>query len=204
MKSITKSIASALAVFLLAITAAIAQVGSQDADHVALRKLKDDLLTAINNRNLTDVDAMLHKPFLSTVITQESFNETGKLRSWFDDIFSRPLLRLRHFRIQAEADEMAQIYTGTFAVARGSTKERYELADGRGFDFDGRWTATAIKENGQWKVLAIHAGTNFLDNPVINAVERNTMTFAAVGALAGVVIGFLLGFFIRRKQAKAA
>jgi hypothetical protein len=56
---------------------------------------------------------------------------------------------------------MAQIYTATFAVARGSTKERYELADGRGFDFDGRWTATAIRDNGQWKVLAVHAGQIF-------------------------------------------
>ena len=29
------------------------------------------------------------------------------------------------------ADESAQIYTGTFAVARGGTKEVYELGDGR-------------------------------------------------------------------------
>ena len=199
-----KSIASAAAVFLFAITAAVAQVGPQEADHAALRKLKDDVLTAINNRNLAAVDTMLHKPFLSTVITQESFNETGKLRGWFDSLFSRPLLRLRHFNIQAEADEMAQIYTGTFAVARGSTKERYELANGRGFDFDGRWTATAIKDNGQWKVLAIHAGTNFLDNPVINAIERHTMTVAAIGTFAGAVVGFLLGFFIRRRRTGTA
>jgi hypothetical protein len=199
-----KSIASAVAVILLAITAAIAQVNPPEADHAALRKLKDDVINAINTRNLAAVDGMLHKPFLSTVITQESFNETGKLRSWFDDLFSRPLLRLRHFRIQAEADEMAQIYTGTFAVARGSTKERYELADGRGFDFDGRWTATAIKTDGQWKVLAVHAGTNFLDNPVINAIERHTMTLAAISTAMGVFVGFLLGFFLRRRQAKAA
>jgi ketosteroid isomerase-like protein len=194
----------ALPLFLLAITAAIAQQDPQAADHAALRKLKDDVLTAINNRNLAEVDAMLHKPFLSTVITQESFNETDRLRGWFDNLFSRPLLRLRHFHIEAEADEMAQIYTGTFAVARGATKERYELADGRGFDLDGRWTATAIRDNGRWKVLAIHTGTNFLDNPVINAVERNTLTFAAIGAVAGIIIGFLLGFFIRRRPAKAA
>ena len=199
-----KSIASAVAVFLLAITAATAQVNPPEADHAALRKLKDDVVLAINNRNLAAVDAMLHKPFLSTVITQESFNDTGKLRGWFDDLFSRPLLRLRHFRIQAEADELAQIYTGTFAVARGSTKERYELADGRGFDFDGRWTAIAIKQNGQWKVLAIHAGTNFLDNPVINAIERNTMTFATISTVMGAIIGFLLGFFLRRRQSKTA
>jgi hypothetical protein len=44
-----KSIASAAAVFLFAITAAVAQVGPQEADHAALRKLKDDVLTAITN-----------------------------------------------------------------------------------------------------------------------------------------------------------
>ena len=140
---VSRLIALAVPLILFATTGAIAQGGPQEADHAALRKLKDDVVLAINNRNLAAVDGMLHKPFLSTVITQESFNETSKLRGWFDDLFSRPLLRLKHFNIQAEADEMAQIYTGTFAVARGSTKERYELADGRGFDIDGRWTATA-------------------------------------------------------------
>ena len=199
-----KSISSAVALLLLSITIAVAQEGPQAADHAALRKLKDDVINAINTRNLAAMDAMLHKPFLSTVITQESFNETGKLRGWFEDLFSRPLLRLRHFRIQAEADEMAQIHTGTLAVARGSTKERYELADGRGFDFDGRWTATAIKDNGQWKVLTLHAGTNFLDNPVINAIERSVLTFAAIAAVGGAIVGFLLGFFLRRGRAKAA
>lgn len=106
--------------------------------------------------------------------------------------------------MEAEADEAAQIYVGTFAVARGSTKERYELADGRGFDIDGRWTATAVKENGRWTVLAVHSGVNFLDNPVVNAIERHSLTFAAGTAAVGAVIGFLLGFFIRRHRAKPA
>ena len=53
-------------------------------------------------------------------------------------------------------------------------------------------------------MLAVHDGTNFLDNPVINAIERTTMTFAGGGAAAGVVVGFLLGFFIRRRRATPA
>jgi ABC-type spermidine/putrescine transport system permease subunit II len=53
-------------------------------------------------------------------------------------------------------------------------------------------------------VLAIHAGTNFLDNPVINAIERNTMTLAAISTVVGVSVGFLLGFFLRRRQTTAA
>jgi ABC-type Fe3+ transport system permease subunit len=46
--------------------------------------------------------------------------------------------------------------------------------------------------------------TNFLDNPVINAIERNTMTFAAVSTFLGAIVGFLLGLFLRRRQARAA
>ena len=82
----------------------------------------------------------------------------------------------------ADADELAQIYNGTFAVARGSTKERYELADGRGFDIRAAGPRPPSRRTGSWNVLAIHTGTNFLDNPVINAIERNTLYFAIGGA----------------------
>ena len=145
------------------------------------------------------MDAVLHKPFMSTVITQDTFNDPAKMRAWFEGLFSRSFLRLNKLEINAEADELAQIHTGTIAVARGSTKEHYELADGRGFDMDGRWTATAIKDNGEWKLLAVHAGTNFLDNPVINTIERSVLMFAGAGATGGLIVGFLVGFFVRRR-----
>ncbi len=78
------------------------------------------------------------------------------------------------------------------------------MADGRSFDIDGRWTATAMKDDGQWKVLAIHSGTNFLDNPVLSAIERSTLYVASGAGAAGVVLGFLVGFFVRRRRAKPA
>ena len=189
---------------LLGAAVAPAQDADQVADHQALRQLKTDVVTAINARNFGAIDQLMHKPFLSTVITQDSFNEAGTLITWFESLFKRNFLRLTKVQMDADADELAQIYTGTFAVARGSTKERYELADGRGFDMQGRWTATAIKQSGQWRVLAVHTGTNFLDNPVMNAIERNALYFAGAGALVGVIVGILCGFFIGRRRARAA
>lgn len=188
---------------LLGTGLAMAQGAGDAADHEALRKLKDDVVAAINTKNLAAIDPLLHKPFLATAITQETFNDPAKMRAWFEGLFTRPLLKLSRLEMQAEADELAQIYTGTFAVARGSTKERYEMADGRGFDIQGRWTATAIKENGRWSVLAIHDGTNFLDNPVINAIERNALNVAFAGAGIGAVVGCVFGFFIGRRRKPA-
>ena len=174
-----KRIALAAALLLVSIHTASAQDAATTADHEALRKLKNDVVTAINTRNLASIDQLLHQPFMATVITQDSFNEVGRLKAYFEQLFTRSFLRISRMTIEAEADELSQIYTGTISVARGATKEVYELSDGRTFDMRGRWTAVSIKENGQWKVLAVHSGTNFLDNPVITAVEKTTMYFGA-------------------------
>jgi len=197
-----RSIARAAALSaVLAATAASAQEGSLAADHDALRKIKADVLNAINTRNLRGMDAIVHKPFTVTVITQDTFTDAGALQAYYDGLFTRKILRMKAVTMEAEADELSQIYTGTFAVARGSTKERYELADGRSFDMRGRWTATAIKDGGQWKLLALHGGTNFLDNPVLAAVEKSTAYTGAGGFAVGLALGVLGSFLIRRKRA---
>jgi hypothetical protein len=108
---------------------------------------------------------------------------------------------MKKAEITADADELSQIYTGTFAVTRGSTKEHYELADGRGFDLKGRWTGVSIKEDGQWKMLAVHTGTNFLDNPVLAAIEKSVAWVGAGAGAIGLLIGFLLGRWRRRRAA---
>jgi hypothetical protein len=193
------ALAIALCVMLLG-RPLLAQNASQAADHEALRKLKTHVITAINTRNVQSMDTLLHKPFMSTLITQDSFTDIERLKAYFDGLFTRPVLRINKITMEAEPDEQAQIYTGTFAVARGGTKEVYELGDGRTYTIPGRWTATTIKDNGQWKVLAVHTGVNFIDNPVMTAVEKSTLYFGAGGVALGAVIGFLLGFFIRRKR----
>jgi hypothetical protein len=193
------ALAIALCVMLLG-RPLLAQNASQAADHEALRKLKTDVITAINTRNVQSMDTLLHKPFMSTLITQDSFTDIDRLKAYFDGLFTRSVLRINKITMEAEPDEQAQIYTGTFAVARGGTKEVYELGDGRTYTIPGRWTATTIKDNGQWKVLAVHTGVNFIDNPVMTAVEKSTLYFGAGGVALGAVIGFLLGFLIRRKR----
>jgi ketosteroid isomerase-like protein len=173
-----------------------------EADHDALRKLKSDAVGAVNNRDYVAMQKFLHQPFMTTVITQDSFTDTGKLKNYFESLFTRDSLRMKKAAIAAEADDLSQIYQGTFAVNKGSTKEHYEMADGRSFDVDGRWTAVSIKDNGEWKLLAVHTGTNFLDNPVLNAIEKSVVWFALGGAAGGLLVGFVAGRLFRRGRAE--
>lgn len=196
-----RSMHSAAAVpLLLAALSAGAQVPSQAADHDALRKMKADLLSAVNGRKLESLEGMVHQPFVATLITQQTFTDIKAMKAFYEDLFTRKLLRLSKVTVDAEADELSQIYTGTFAVARGSTSEVYEMADGRRFDMKGRWTAVALKDGEQWKLLALHNGTNFLDNPVLTAVEKSTVSFGIGGVVLGLILGVFLGFLVGRRR----
>ena len=196
---------SFLALLLAIVSAAAsAQANGQAADHDKLRKLKSELEQAVSKRDFEVAKNLFHQPFMATVITQDSFTDLGTMKSYFDGLFSRDFLRMKDMSIKGEADALSSIYSGTFAMTRGSTIERYELADGRTYDMKGRWTAVSIKESdGTWKVLGIHMGTNFLDNPVLNAVERSVLWFGVGGAAAGLLIGFLFGRMFRRRRASA-
>jgi len=195
--------------FLVALMLAVAATGASAqgtehaADHDALRKLKTELEQAVSKRDFEAAKNLFHQPFMATVITQDSFTDLGTMKNYFDGLFTRDVLRMKEVSIKAEADDLSSIYTGTFAMTRGSTLERYELADGRAFDMKGRWTAVSIKgSDGSWKVLGIHMGTNFLDNPVLNAVERSVLWFGAGGAGLGLLVGFACGWFYWRRRAQ--
>jgi ketosteroid isomerase-like protein len=190
----------ALLLALLLVAPGFADALENQADHDALRKLKADLSAAVNGRDYAAMQKSMHQPFMATVITQNSFTDFGTLKDYFEDLYARDFLRVKNISIAAEADELSQIYQGTFAVNKGSTKEHYELADGRSFDMDGRWTAVSIKEDGQWKVLAVHTGTNFLDNPVLNAIEKSVIWFGVGGVATGLLVGFMAGWMLRRAR----
>ncbi|MCK7481155.1 MAG: hypothetical protein M0C28_31090 [Candidatus Moduliflexus flocculans] len=110
---------------------------------------------------------------------------------------------MKEVSIKAEADDLSSIYSGTFAMTRGSTLERYELAGWPRLRHEGALDGGKHQGDGrQLKVLGIHMGTNFLDNPVLNAIERSTLWFGAV-ALAGLLVGFAGGWLFCRRTREA-
>jgi hypothetical protein len=67
-----------------------------------------------------------------------------------------------------------------------------------------RWTATVIKDtDGKWRILTLHIGTDFLDNPILAVAENSTKYFAMAGGAAGLVLGLLIMFLWGRSR-KAA
>jgi hypothetical protein len=89
-------------------------------------------------------------------------------------------------------------------IVRGSGSEFYELADGRTYPMETRWTATVIKgDDGKWRILSLHIGTNFLDNALLSAAVATAKSYVLTAAGIGVAIGLILGLLLGRRR-KAA
>jgi ketosteroid isomerase-like protein len=183
---------------LLTSTLAQAQTVGSDADHTALRKLLADTLTSVNAKDYAAAQKLLHDPFRVTVLTQDSFTNFNAFKEYYEKLYNRSFLQMKTIRLNAVPDEKSQIYEGVFAVNGGETEEFYELTDGRTFTMKGRWTAVTTKQNGEWKILAVHTGINPIDNPILTAIEKSTLWFGGITGGVGLILGLMISWLASR------
>jgi ketosteroid isomerase-like protein len=189
-----------LLVFLVALPLA-----AEEADHEIHQELRGILTTvqgAINSANYDAMLPVLSKDVRATTITQETMAGQPAVSAYFKKWFG-PGGYLRKLEMKLTADDLTELSADkTWGIVRGSAIETYTLADGRRYDMPTRWTATVAKEaDGKWRLRAIHFGTNFLDNPILDEAKRKAKQFTIGGVGGGLLAGLLLGFlFGRRKQ----
>jgi ketosteroid isomerase-like protein len=191
--------------FLLAAFLIVPLAAAEEPDHAIHQELRGILTTVQGAVNSGHYDAML--PVLSndvraTTITQESFGGRAGVSTYFKKWFG-PGRFLRKLEMKLTADDLTELSADkTWGIVRGSAIETYTLADGRVYPMPTRWTATVAKEtDGRWRLRAIHFGTNFLDNPILDEAKRKAKQYTIAGVGGGVVAGLLIGFlFGRRKQ----
>ncbi len=178
-----------------------AQAGDE-AIHEELRGLLRGIQDAVNQQRYGDLAPFFHGQMRVTTINQESIAAPAEIAQYFERWFGKGGF-LSKVDMRLTADALTQLYDDNrFGVVSGSGDEDYILADGRTFAMKTRWTATTIRDtDGRWKILTLHIGTNFLDNPILSAAE-SSLVYAAVGsAVGGLLIGVVATLLVRRRRA---
>ncbi len=177
---------------------------AEEPDHAIHQELRGILTTVQSAVNSGNYDAML--PVLSneiraTTITQETISGHAGVSAYFKKWFG-PGGYLKKLEMKLTADDLTELSGDkTWGIVRGSAIETYTLADGRVFPMPTRWTATVAKErDGHWRLRAIHFGTNFLDNPILDEAKRKAKQYTMAGAGGGLLAGLLLGFLFGRRK----
>ncbi|MFO1304453.1 MAG: nuclear transport factor 2 family protein [Burkholderiales bacterium] len=198
-----KRFAAAVLLLVLASTPAFAQA-PQEPDHEiheALRAMLKEIVTAINTGQYDRMLPYLAENVEATSITQEVMSSRADVSKYFKDWFG-PKAYMKKMEMKLEADRLTELSPDkTWGLARGKAVERYEANDGDVFDFNTRWTALMAKgDDGQWRLRAIHFGTNNLDNPVLTKVKNTLIRDGIIGAVVALLIGVGLGFLIARRR----
>jgi hypothetical protein len=191
-----------LSVFLLTLSCApgVAQVADpRTQDHEALHALLVSATEAVNRGDAEALGRLLAPDFVATFSDQTRITDRAGLAAYLDRILHAEDAPLAAIHLQPVADAPTAFIGEDAGVAYGSSKDSFMLADGIELTLDSRWTATLVRDDGQWKIRAFHAGVNMLDNPILLAAGRLSWAWGA----GGLVLGLLLGWQIARRRDRA-
>jgi len=179
---------------------ALAADESRDADHVALRALRDKVTQAIDNQNIKGLASCFAKEFAFTTINQMVVTNESQLQEFFDRMFHSKDALVTTMKTEPKADILTRFVDANTGVCFGSSKDTYTMKSGKMVEMNVRWSATVVKENGEWKVAIAHVGTDFLSNPVLEGLKKFTKVVGLVAGVIGLLVGLLAGRLLGRAK----
>jgi ketosteroid isomerase-like protein len=174
------------------------------ADHAALRALRDKAADAINRQDMPTLATCLADEFAFTTIDQMLTTNKAQLVAHYDRMLKGPDAILTSMKTEPKADVPTRFLGDNAGYCFGTAIETYTLKNGVVSVWTNRWTALVVKQNGEWKAAAVHAGANFLDNPLLTRVEAGGKKLAIGAALIGLLVGLVLGRVLFARKPSAA
>jgi len=141
------------------------------ADHQALRTLRDSVQVALNKGNIQDLRACLARDFTFITSEQTVLTNWTAVATYWDGLFRNDKSPVKGMATKITADVLTQFAGPDTGYCHGTSRDVYTLRNNRKIALKNTWSALLVKEQGEWKVRAVHVGVNFLDNPVSDARE---------------------------------
>ena len=184
---------------------AFAADGDREADHAALRALRDRVATAINKQDLKTLASCFAKEFAFTAVTQTVLTNETQVQEFFDRMFRSSTALVSSLKTEPEADIPTRFLDANTGVCYGTSKDTYTMKSGQVVEMKVRWSATVVKEGGEWKVALAHVGADFLDNPVLEGVKGFAKKLGLGACVGGLLVGLVAGWLMGRgKRASSA
>ena len=172
-------------------------------DRKALLKIMSEVENAINAQNVEGILAQMSPDCTVTWWNAEISRGHDEIRAYYRRMVQDPGRYITKYTTQAKLGAHAR-FVGSgadVALADGSMEDEFFPVVRSPFKLSSRWSATAAKSRGVWKIVNLHLSSNVFTNVLISELAH-AVWFAGVG---GVVVGGLLGWFLgrRRKAARA-
>jgi SnoaL-like protein len=169
-------------------------------DRQALLKILNEVQSAINAQDIEGILAEMSPDCTVTWWNAEISRGHDEIRTYYRRMVKDDGRYITKYTTQAKLGAHAR-FLGSgedVAVADGSMEDEFFPVIRGPFKLNSRWSATAAKFGGQWKIVNLHLSSNVFTNTLIT--ELTHMLWYA-GA-AGLAIGGLAGWFLGRRRAR--
>ena len=160
-------------------------------DREQLKKTLFSIEDSLNKLQMKRLLSHFDEHAILSFMTTEVANGKAGILAYYEQMFNLPNAPLKSFQTKASLDGPAQFHGNTI-VASGRTQDHFELADGRKYQFNTRWLASAVKKQGEWKVVSLNFSVDPFENVVLDEVEGKIYNYALLAFFAGLVIMFLI------------
>ena len=169
-------------------------------DRQALLKILSAVEAAINAQDIEGIIAQMSPDCTVTWWNAEISRGHDDIRAYYRRMVKDDGRLISKYTTKAKLGAHARFVGsgGDVALADGSMEDEFFPIIRGPFKLNSRWSATAAKSGGEWKIVNLHLSSNVFNNILIAELTRALW----IAGGAGVVIGGLLGWFLGRRRAK--
>lgn len=200
MRAFRGMIASAFVCLMFVATPGLAQSPpSTEAIHTDLRALRDRVIAAIKDRKPDALLAEVTDDIAFTAMDNVPVHGKAEARAYYDRMMSGASSVVQDMNVTIEPDIISNIHSnGTSAISTGNSVASFKLRGGLEFSAPLRWTASLVNDGNGWKVASAHFSANMFDSPLKSALEKYIYPLLGAAAVAGLILGWLIGRVRRR------
>jgi hypothetical protein len=170
-----------------------------DLVHDQLRKLRTNVEAATAAGDWQSLTQFLTSQVIVTWLDGTQSHGPAAVVEYLESKSGGPDPIVEKFSLTTDVKELSDLYGENTATAYGTATSNFVLR-GRELSISGPWSATMVRENGQWKLAALSASVGAFDNPVLTWTWRLVWI---VGVIAGL-LGLVVGWFSRRPKPSSA
>jgi ketosteroid isomerase-like protein len=179
---------------------ALAGEPNRDTDIIDIMALREKVATAISRQDTRMLMECLARDFAFTAVNQVLVTNETQLEELFERMFRSDKSVLISLKADLKLDIPPRFLDANTGMCHGSSRDICFMRSGKEVEMDTRWSATLVKESGNWRVAMLHVGVDFLDNPVLDGLEKYASYFGIGAGIGGVLLGLSLGALVSRNK----
>jgi hypothetical protein len=178
-----------------------AQTDLHQDDRQALLKILAEVEKAINAQDIDGILAQMRPDCTVTWWNAEISRGHGEIRAYYQRMVKDPGRIISKYTTHSKLGDHAR-FVGSgedVALADGSMEDEFFPVIRGPFKLNSRWSATAAKSGGEWKIVNLHLSSNVFTNVLISELTQALWITGGACLFAGRLAGWFIG---RRGKAR--